>query len=664
MTTKFYVQGPDGKDIEVDMPDNATDEQIQQAAAYKYYSKKPATKLSKAVLQPFEMGDVVLGSLLKGSKTGQELAQTSKEVGAGVVGRGAELVSRPVAAVGNILGLTDKTGTQTGRDIKENIAARYGVLPTSEAFKAGEVMADVGAGFAVNPVVGGIVKGAGVLANAPKLTKFGQYMADVGPYTFTKGAGALEKLGEFGGQTLAKGVTGGLGGYFINPEAESAGVGAAANIALPSILNQAGNVANYIRRAGGNVIRPFLPGGAERSAGRLAREISGDKTDDIIALLKQAPRGVTAGQAAVPAGSAEWSAAQDIMKTVRPSEYEAVQAAQEANRLRQLQNVTPNKAVAERLRSEVTGPLYKEAEQTIVPLDEELTNILKRAPRGTISSAKDIARMEDRPFVMGSYKPPTETKNALMGTTTTAEEFPEISGAALHDIKRAISDKAFGPQAVTGAGRDTQAATRTMLDDYIKTIENRIPAYGEARSAYAELSRPVNQAEILGRARQVLEGNTVGERAGPFMNVLGSGEQALLKKITGAPRYSSLEEALEPNQLAAMKSIGRELERDATESNLARAGAARAREEIYKWGDQISTPQFLDRAWVIAKSLIRGFEGVGTKRTVNSLSELMMDPQKLALVMEKATPADRQILQKAMKLVPAATYGGIGAANE
>ena len=138
----------------------------------------------------------------------------------------------------------------------------------------------------------------------------------------------------------------------------------------------------------------------------------------------------------------------------------------------------------------------------------------------------------------------------------------EITGESLHYIKRALGDIAYGPTATTGAGRDTQLAARKLLDDYIKVFETKVPEYGQARAVFSTLSAPVNQAQVLKEMVSVLEKPGGGERIGPFLNVLGRGEEAMLKRAggRGGARFESLTEVLTPEQIAKVRDVARQLE--------------------------------------------------------------------------------------------------------
>lgn len=226
----------------------------------------------------------------------------------------------------------------------------------------------------------------------------------------------------------------------------------------------------------------------------------------------------------------------------------AKETAQEAARASTIRDITPDMASAVATRRAASEPLYKAADQAVVPIDQELETIFSRMPRSVISDARQIAQMEGRPFIMGESGVPGQP--------------PEITGESLHYIKRALADMAHSPTAATGIGRDTQQAARGLLDDYLKVFESKVPEYAQARQTFSDLSAPINQAQVLKEMASVLENPGGGERIGPFLNVLGRGEQAMLKRAggRGAPRFEALDEVLTPDQLTRVREVAKQLE--------------------------------------------------------------------------------------------------------
>jgi len=272
---------------------------------------------------------------------------------------------------------------------------------------------------------------------------------------------------------------------------------------------------------------------------------------------------------------------QKTISRTSPAVQESKALADEAARMSTIKEITPDLNAAVVARRDASKPLYEAADKAIVPLDKDVSAVLARMPEGTLAAAANIAKMEGRPFVMGQ-----KTAGQMMEMPGQFDQFgkpimvpvesklPQLTGESMHYIRRALSDVAYGPTASTGAGRDTQMAARTLLDDYIKVFETKVPEYKEARTIFSDLSAPVNQAQVLKEMASVLEKPGGGERIGPFLNVLGRGETAMLKRAggKGAPRYESLAEVLTPEQLQTVRGVADQLATDASVGKQISAG--------------------------------------------------------------------------------------------
>jgi len=305
----------------------------------------------------------------------------------------------------------------------------------------------------------------------------------------------------------------------------------------------------------------------------------------------ETPQNVAAGrnalQAAVKAGdnvTAQQALAQG--KVVAPGAQALIQKAQakvapsiqatkdladEAARMSTIKEITPDLKLGIDTRRDAAKPFFKEADATIVPIDKDLSDVLARMPEGTLTAAAKIAKMEGRPFVMGKTTAPTMQPTGVLDAAgnpvmrEVAGNTAELTGESMHFIKRALSDVAYGP-ATTDAGIDMQRAAQKLLKDYTKVFETKVPPYAEARKIFSDLSAPVNQAQVLKEMASVLEKPGGGERIGPFLNVLGRGETAMLKRAggKGAPRFEALDEVLTPEQLQTVMGVAKQLETDAS----------------------------------------------------------------------------------------------------
>ena len=270
---------------------------------------------------------------------------------------------------------------------------------------------------------------------------------------------------------------------------------------------------------------------------------------------------------------------QKVQAKVAPSIQATKDLADEAARMSTIKGITPDLDAAIKVRKDTAKPFFTAADEAIVPIDKDVSAVLARMPEGTLAAAAKIAKMEGRPFIMGKTTAPTMQPTGVLDAAgnpvmrEVAGNTAELTGESMHYIKRALSDVAYGPT-TTEAGRDTQLAAQTLLKDYTKVFEAKVPSYAEARKIYSDLSAPVNQAQVLKEMASVLEKPGGGERIGPFLNVLGRGETAMLKRAggKGAPRYDSLAEVLTPEQLQTVRGVADQLATDASVGKQISAG--------------------------------------------------------------------------------------------
>lgn len=411
-------------------------------------------------------------------------------------------------------------------------------------------------------------------------------------------------------------------------------------------------------------------------AARTARESLG--TPQQVAAARaalQAPeaQGMTAQQALARGGVVSPSAQATIEKTIKKTAAvdtrAAIEASQEAARKSTIQGVTPDLQAAINARRAASKPLYEAADRAVVPIDKELTDVIARMPEGTLAQAANIAKMEGRPFIMGKTTPAKMVETGVLDAAgkPVMREVPgqtaEITGESLHYIKRALGDIAYGPTATTGAGRDTQLAARALLDDYIKVFETKVPEYGQARAAFSTLSAPVNQAQVLKEMVSVLEKPGGGERIGPFLNVLGRGEQAMLKRAggRGGPRFESLTEVLTPEQLTKVREVAKQLETEAAIGQQISAGQQRATELLKEELPNYRLPNIFN---VLATTANKVLDTLGTRvgeKTIRTMAEASMSAKSFDELLGML-PGDERI--KVLKAInDPATWAALRAAT-
>ncbi|NBR29417.1 MAG: hypothetical protein EBT83_13555, partial [Betaproteobacteria bacterium] len=330
--------------------------------------------------------------------------------------------------------------------------------------------------------------------------------------------------------------------------------------------------------------------------------------------------------------SAQATIEKTIKKTGAVDTRAAIEAGQEAARKSTIRGVTPDLQAAINARRAASKPLYEAADRVVVPIDTDLASVISRMPDGTLAQAANIAKMEGRPFIMGKTTPAKMVETGVLDAAgkPVMREAPgqtaNITGESLHYIKRALSDIAYGPTATTGVGRDTQLAARQLLDDYVKVFEKKVPEYGQARAIFSTLSAPVNQAQVLKEMVSVLEKPGGGERIGPFINVLGRGEEAMLKRAggRGGARFESLSEVLTPKQIAKVRDVAKQLETEAAIGRQISAGQQRATELIKEELPNYRLPNIFN---VLATTANKVLDTLGARvgeKTIKTMAEASM----------------------------------------
>ena len=369
---------------------------------------------------------------------------------------------------------------------------------------------------------------------------------------FTGGASATARIAP----TASKALN--VAAKYTNPLAP---VTATANYGLALGAKGAGNVIDAMRgesaaNRAGSIVRNALTeeGRAPQNLAAAQNALANARPDMTV---RQALADVTSPQV------------QYLGKTVEaktaPGNALAVQQAQEANRMAQLQGVTPDLQAAEAARRNLSKPLYNAATLPLTPINtapltQQVDAILAANPGNT----KLVSALE-------------QVKTGLQASTS-AEQVSSV----LDNLKDLISSK------------DNKFIVSNLVD-VKKTIEQSLPGYERAQQVFAAASPPVNQAKVLGAMQDVLTQSLgTGERAGPFMTALGRGETALLKKATGAARYDDLSQVLSPQQMGVVKGIESELKRNAEVVRQTQAGADAMKIIMEANQSKFRLPSFLD----------------------------------------------------------------------
>lgn len=142
-------------------------------------------------------------------------------------------------------------------------------------------------------------------------------------------------------------------------------------------------------------------------------------------------------------------------------------------------------------------------------------------------------------------------------TTVIPGQPATFSGKSLHDLKMGLSDAIGSPVsglqgAERGAAIDTQNA-------FLQWLENKVPAYGQARTTFAEKSQPINQMdigqELYRRFVPALAEADVPfkTRADALAQALRNGDD-LARNVTGL-KSATMEGIMSPEQMATLRGV-------------------------------------------------------------------------------------------------------------
>ena len=404
-------------------------------------------------------------------------------------------------------------------------------------------------------------------------------------------------------------VAGGVAGKVVNKLVDAG----------TAVMGKVADINQLPKQLAAKIARKSFETPANVAAGRNALQEAVKAGDDVTA-----QQALAQGKVVAPGAQA---VIQKTISKTSPGVQATKELADEAARMSTIKEITPDLDAAVKIRKEASKPLYEAADKAIVPLDKDVTAILARMPEGTLAAAANIAKMEGRPFIMGQSSvgkmvemPGQFDQFGKPVMVPATSKMAELTGESMHYIRRALSDIAYGTPA-TSAGRDTQIAARALLDDYVKVFESKVPEYGQARAIFSDLSAPVNQAQVLKEMASVLEKPGGGERVGPFLNVLGRGEEAMLKRAggKGAPRYEALSEVLTPDQLKTVRAVADELAAEASIGKQISAGQELATKLLKDELPNYRLPNIFN---VIATTANKVLDTLGVKVGEKTIKEL------------------------------------------
>jgi len=471
------------------------------------------------------------------------------------------------------------------------------------------------------------------------------------------GTGTIASLGS---KTIARGIPyatsylgkvaqgAGLGGLFgltssdlsTTPQTEEAylsgqgdkgKVGLAVGTTIPAVISP-------VLRGAYNLIEPHLPGGVQRMAERTLTEAAGTKKDDIIKeLSKNHPMNTTAGQAAVPAGRAEFAGLQQKVESRRPSDYLNMRKQADQSMVDSMQNYiakTPGKlAAAEEARTAVADPLYRAARAGTTPVDtsrivDHIDMVLEKNP-GNRELVREFSNIR-KGLVDDLHVKGLPAYAAQTGARTNAQEVSSV----IDGMKKTLEHQ------------DNKHIQSELLN-VKKMLTQSIPGWQDADQAFAKASGPITKMEY----GQTLEKKLVSaleDKLTPGQFAQGRrNESGTITDAMGATPLKKESEFLHPREINVLDKITEQLQRNATYKEQAAAGAPAANQLVRDSLDPAHVPNFFMRSVMVAHHILDRLQGGAEKHTLDRLAEVMQNPNATGKLMATGTPA-RQAMIKAL----------------
>jgi hypothetical protein len=633
---EYTIVAPDGRELTIVGPDNATPEQLRGAAERAFAAPKSGPSVA-GVLRRIPGASAIMAApdVLAGAVRGA--GSIGATLMAPVDAAARALGVDPGSMLGGIVGRTDR------REAMTNTLRDLGADTEGLAFGAGKMGAEVagtlGAGGAAANALARI---PGVATAAPALLNA---VRSGGMSTAAPGLGRLADLGV---RTAGGAISGGLSAGLVNPE--DAGLGAVLGGATPGVVQAAGAAGGAVRR----MVAPLSEANDPEILSNALRSNLGSFADEATANLR---RGTQAGPSMLPGYQ---PTAAEVARVPSLAALQRTATAVDPAAMNQLSAMaTRNQEVIRDSLDDMAGRggmrdffasdreataqgLYDaafkaDASKNLTPgLKGEITKLLKRPD---IQDAKKAAQR------LAANKGVKVTDGSIQG---------------LHYMKLALDAEieAAGQKGIAGAQKEALIGNRDRL---VGLIENLSPEYRTARTTYAEMSRPINQMDAIDKIADVATNFRDNVTLSSITKALDD------KTVAGATgfRGATLENTLDPQQLARLNAIrgalqgvdfaqtaGRGVGSD-TVQKLATAGM------LPGWSSALNA--LPGGGWVggLASRGSDAIYGRANERLSNALAQALLDPAETLALLEFQKQAANPLLQnvgrQAARALPAAT---------
>lgn len=426
--------------------------------------------------------------------------------------------------------------------------------------------------------------------------------------------------------------------------------------ALGAVGSLVGEAIPYAAGTLTRAIEPLTAGGKQNIIARSMQRITGENAPNIATKLENAQSDVpgvqyTASEAAPQSGGL--AAMQRWAEQANPEPYFQRRAENVGARRMALQGIAGTEAEKEAalgMREAVTKPLYEEAMQMNVPVDDTLRELFKRpSMRSALSQAQQIAAEQGTPI-------PADLIKAIESGEVPAE----ISGQGLHWIKIGLDALRDNPAAPIGKAQ--QRALKGTVDAFEQWRGETIPKYAKAQQAFRELSKPISRMTV---------GQSLYEKLAPSLSDFGPATRERAESFASALRDADVTaqralgfkgarfaDVMKPGDQETYSAIASDLARQAESSNAGRGIGSNTFQNL-------ATQNLVERAGypgkMIAKMMhLPGIDYAYTRAEQDmqrEIADILLDPKKAAKMLRRQPGTLLKLLEADYAHAPGSVLG-------
>lgn len=409
-----------------------------------------------------------------------------------------------------------------------------------------------------------------------------------------------------------------------------------------------------------------LAGGTKTRVGKQLREVfpedGGRRQAAIDALRNRAPTGVigeqsTVGSLATPQFPEFGALEAGFRNRPGASRFTDIDAANAKARLDMLEPVAQfgrkGRAVqggkvpmsaSEQVRFDTTKPLYDRAGFDRMPVEDKF-NRLMGSP-GPVQDAinaghRRFENMRDTWSYKGGKARPKRAKLDPEGNIV------DISIAEMDQIRGEI-DKRVNDLFRQGKGAEADIM-KEFRDSLTAQMEKHSANYATARNEYRRLSQPVNESHLMEELTKRLRSPAGTETGDSFLNAVRNQENALTASAVGKPRFQQFEQVLSPESMGRVNAVTESLRRKAVAGELPKGQGMLGDKTPAAEQLRELTPGLFDKYITTAKKALEVAGKKMSARDEKLLGDAIVDPDKLAQLLERVPPSERSVVLKAIE---------------